>query len=160
MNWSDVLNDPSLQNLPYKIELNERGQIVMSPASNKHGFLQVLIAIQLNSLVSSGHVLSECSIASPKGVKVADVVWGSQDFFDAQAFNTPLNQAPELCVEVVSPGNSYVEMAEKQRLYLQQGAKEVWFCSLSGDVTFFDVEGELERSMLFPNFPLKLYLPY
>ncbi len=49
MQWSDVLNDKSLSNLPYKIELNEYGQIVMSPASNQHGFLQVEIAFFLRS---------------------------------------------------------------------------------------------------------------
>ena len=45
MQLSEVLNDPSLKNLPYKIELNEYGQIVMSPASNKHGLLQAEIAL-------------------------------------------------------------------------------------------------------------------
>jgi len=57
MQWQDVINDKSLQDLPYKIELNEHGNIVMSPASNKqevqtshlaahvkdYGFLVVLI---------------------------------------------------------------------------------------------------------------------
>ena len=30
MQWAEVLQDPSLQDLPYKIELNEWGQVVMS----------------------------------------------------------------------------------------------------------------------------------
>ena len=30
MQWAEVLRDPSLQDLPYKIELNEWGQVVMS----------------------------------------------------------------------------------------------------------------------------------
>jgi hypothetical protein len=34
MTWSDVLADPSLQNLPYKIELNRAGRIEPSPVSN------------------------------------------------------------------------------------------------------------------------------
>ncbi|RME59856.1 Uma2 family endonuclease, partial [Candidatus Parcubacteria bacterium] len=33
MKWSEVLADPTLQDLPYKIELNEWEQIVMTPAS-------------------------------------------------------------------------------------------------------------------------------
>ena len=40
MQWSDVLEDRSLDNLPYKIEINEWGQIVMSPASNRRGYFQ------------------------------------------------------------------------------------------------------------------------
>lgn len=37
MKWSEVINDKTLQDLPYKIELNEWGHIVMSPVSNLHG---------------------------------------------------------------------------------------------------------------------------
>jgi len=33
LRWAEVMRDPSLQNLPYKIELNARGKIEMSPAS-------------------------------------------------------------------------------------------------------------------------------
>jgi len=40
MQWQEVVNDPSLQDLPYKIELNEYGKIIMSPASNKHSIIQ------------------------------------------------------------------------------------------------------------------------
>jgi hypothetical protein len=36
MQWSEVLEMPYLQNLPFKIELNRFGQILMSPASNLH----------------------------------------------------------------------------------------------------------------------------
>ena len=32
MNWQEICNDPLLRELPYKIELNEWGKIVMSPA--------------------------------------------------------------------------------------------------------------------------------
>ena len=32
MKWQEVLEDKSLQDLTYKIELNRWGQIVMSPA--------------------------------------------------------------------------------------------------------------------------------
>jgi hypothetical protein len=35
MEWIEVLADPVLRDLPYKIELNEYGKIVMSPASNQ-----------------------------------------------------------------------------------------------------------------------------
>ena len=32
MNWQEICNDPLLRELPYKIELNEWGKIVMTPA--------------------------------------------------------------------------------------------------------------------------------
>jgi len=40
MNWDNVLENPLLQNLPFKIELNKWGKILMSPAGNNHGRLQ------------------------------------------------------------------------------------------------------------------------
>ena len=36
MQWQEVVNEQSLQDLPYNIEMNEYGKIIMSPASNKH----------------------------------------------------------------------------------------------------------------------------
>jgi hypothetical protein len=39
MQWADVLADRSLRDLPYKIELDRNGNIIMSPASNRHGRL-------------------------------------------------------------------------------------------------------------------------
>jgi hypothetical protein len=38
--WSELCRDPSLEDLPYKIELNAWGKIEMSPASNRPGRLQ------------------------------------------------------------------------------------------------------------------------
>lgn len=54
MQWQEVCNDPLLQNLPYKIELNRWGQIVMSPAKIKHGFFQNRIGSLLDRLIPSG----------------------------------------------------------------------------------------------------------
>ena len=34
MTWEEIINDPTLQNLPFKIETNRFGQILMSPATN------------------------------------------------------------------------------------------------------------------------------
>jgi len=36
MQWQEVCEHPSLQNLPFKIELNERGQVLMSPVKVYH----------------------------------------------------------------------------------------------------------------------------
>jgi hypothetical protein len=40
MQRQDVLADKSFHDLPYKIELNEKGLIEMSPASFTHSLLQ------------------------------------------------------------------------------------------------------------------------
>ncbi|NOQ35005.1 MAG: Uma2 family endonuclease [Methylococcaceae bacterium] len=154
MQWSEVLQDNSLSNLPYKIELNEYGQILMSPASNLHGFLQVEIAFFLRAK-QSGKVITECSINTPKGVKVADVAWGSTNFFLKNGLETPYQSAPEICVEIVSPSNSQQEMTEKISLYLQQGTKEVWICQQKGEVTIYNSSGKSPVSKFFANLPKK-----
>ncbi|WP_428353136.1 hypothetical protein [Methyloprofundus sp.] len=50
MKWQDVLSDKTLQDLPYKIELNEYGKIEMSPASFIHSLLQGEVAKRLGWL--------------------------------------------------------------------------------------------------------------
>ena len=152
MQWSEVLRDKSLRDLPYKIELNEYGQIIMSPASNQHGFMQVEIAFFLRTR-QFGKVITECSIDTPKGVKVADVVWGTPEFFKQQGLETPYSCAPELCVEILSPSNSTAEMLEKTALYLQQGAKEVWICKQNGQLEIFNHTGQILQSELFAQTP-------
>ena len=156
MNWSDVLADPSLQDLPYKIELNQYGAIVMTPASNRHAILQGKIIKLLLLETSKGSVPVECSVATSKGVRVPDVAWVSEQFLARNGETTPFEQAPELCVEVVSPSNSRAEMEEKIQLYLEQGAKEVWLCSEAGELEFFSADGALDASTLFPGFPQKI----
>jgi Uma2 family endonuclease len=126
MQWSDVVDNPYLQNLPFKIELNRYGKIEMTPASNKHGRLQIKIGALLERKLKQGEALSECSIQTSEGVKVADVAWCSKAFLKLYGYATPYPRAPEICVDIVSPANSTLEMAEKVQLYLQAGAKEVW----------------------------------
>ena len=73
MTWTEIINDPSLHNLQYKIETNERGQIVMSPATNKHSRFQSRISSLLEELMQGGEFITECAIKTSKGVRVADV---------------------------------------------------------------------------------------
>nr|VFJ88707.1 MAG: Putative restriction endonuclease [Candidatus Kentron sp. H]VFJ90823.1 MAG: Putative restriction endonuclease [Candidatus Kentron sp. H]VFJ96933.1 MAG: Putative restriction endonuclease [Candidatus Kentron sp. H] len=143
MQWRQVLADPCLRNLPYKIELNGRGNIEMSPASNRHGFTQTEIAFLLRRHLPHGKTITECAIQTADGVKVADVAWGSEAFFQRRTLEEdPFQQAPEICVEIVSPGNSAGEMKRKVKLYLQQGAREVWLVDLEGNCRFFTDSGE------------------
>jgi len=153
MNWQDVCDDPHLQDLPYKVELNGLGQIVMSPASNEHGRFQTLIAAKLLTSMEGGEVITETSIDTSDGTKVADVSWGSETFYSKNGLVTPLPLAPEICVEIVSPGNTTAEMASKTALYLAQGAKEVWLCDQDGRLTFHTSGGQVDSSVVAKGFP-------
>src|SRR4051812_2035295 len=80
MNWQQVVEDPNLQDLPYKIELNEWGQIVMTPTRLLHGKYQFKIGALLAELVQkAGEIVTECAIQTTQGTKVADVAWFSTE---------------------------------------------------------------------------------
>ena len=156
MNWNEVCKDTLLQDLPYKIELNEWGNIVMSPASNRQGNLQTKIAFHLMSQRPGGTVLTECSVDTAKGVKVADVVWASDAFLQRNRGMTPYVEAPEVCVEIQSPSNADAEMAEKRSLYFARGARECWLCDEDGNLSFFSQQGKMDSSRRFPAMPARI----
>lgn len=146
MDWAEVVNNPLLKDLPFKIELNKWGQLLMSPASNNHGYIQADLVYELRSKLPKGKVITECSVQTTQGVKVADVAWGSDAFFSGYGFKTPYTVAPEICIEVVSPSNSKAEMNQKIRLYLEQGAMEVWLCDQDGEIAYFSTDGKIVQS--------------
>lgn len=143
--WREVLADPSLRDLPYKVETNRGGQIIMSPAKNIHGAYQTRIA-QLLERALAGQTIAECSIATPEGVKVADVAWCSAAFVAKHGFADPYEVAPEICVEIRSPSNAESELQAKVRLYLDAGAREVWLVDVNGRVRIHGRDGPLELS--------------
>ncbi len=130
LTWADVIADPTLQNLPYKIELRD-GKIVMSPAGKTHARLQAAITSEL-SLRPNGVTLTEIAIVAAGGVLVADVAWASDARWARYPDDGPLPVAPEICVEIKSPSNSQKEMAMKASAYLAAGAEEVWIVQLDG----------------------------
>jgi Uma2 family endonuclease len=152
--WHEVIENPLLQNLPFKIELNRFGQILMSPASNKHGILQFKAGQKIESKKKTGLIIIECSILTSDGVKVADVAWASDEFIAEFGDQTPYPKAPEICIEVVSPANSKAEIEEKIRLYLEKGALEVWVISLKGETKFFTHTGQIKASKIVKGFKL------
>lgn len=153
MNWQEVCEHPSLQDLPFKIELNERGEIIMAPVRVAHSAYQGEIGFLLRSQRQGGKVLAECAVKTPKGTKVADVAWASDARFTQIKDEAECSIAPEVCVEVLSLSNTDDEIAEKRKLYFDQGAQEVWLCHSDGAVHFYNAAGRLEQSVLFPHFP-------
>lgn len=91
MRWAEVIDNPLLQDLPFKIELNRWGRI-----ENKR--------------------LREIGLV------------------------TPFPKAPELCVDIESPANSWAEMHVKAGHYLEAGAEEVWVVTLDGKRTVIKPE--------------------
>lgn len=153
MNWADICGNPVLRELPFKIQTDKWGHIVMSPATNEHGMYQAKIVALLSRLLDTGAIITECSVQTREGVKVADVAWASDDFINRNRGENPFRQAPELCVEILSPSNTAIEMEEKKELYFARGTREFWVCDQNGKMAFYQNTGKLDRSALVKNFP-------
>jgi len=154
--WQEIADDPLLSELPYKVETNRRGQIVLSPHKNQHSVVQEQIQGLLGEHAPDGLQPTEFAIATPRGTRVADVVWMSGGRWEEmQKTGDPTTLAPEICIEVMSGSNDWEEMEEKRELYLEAGAEEVWVAGEEGEVRFFADE-ELKGSGVAPEFPSEL----
>ena len=143
--WRDVIEDTNLRDLPYKIETNRVGQLIVSPAMNVHAFYQGRISKMLGQELG-GHTFAGCSVATPEGVKVPDVAWCSDDFLSRDRFEDPYSIAPEICVEIKSPSNAESELQAKVRPYLDAGAIEAGLVDAKGGVRVYGRGGLLAAS--------------
>src|SRR6266567_913460 len=105
--WRELLADRDLARLPHRIETDRHGHILMSPPpAPSHGAKQVNIATLLKQLLPNGIVITECPVSTSDGVKAIDVAWlegaRRQEIDSVVCFT----QAPEICVEILSPSNS------------------------------------------------------
>jgi Uma2 family endonuclease len=156
MTWIEACQDRSLQNLPYKVELNRQGKIILSPTRYKHGFYQTRIASALQTLLPQGRAAVESAIDTPGGTFVADVTWAALERFRINEEQFSCSIAPEICVEIWSMSNTPEELEMKRPLYFHKGALEFWHCDEKGLMTFFSHAGPLEKSSLCPDFPSQI----
>jgi len=156
MNWQQACQHPSLKDLPFRIEINETGQIVMSPVSILHSLYSGKIGNFLISFLKNGAILSECAVRTRKGTKVADVAWVSLERLKliVHEYDSPI--APEICVEVLSESNTEEEMRKKRKLYFETGALEFWICDRNGTMCFYNPKKQMKLSELVPDFPKKI----
>lgn len=124
--WRQLADNPLVAALSYKVELNEKGAIVVSPPTVRHAFIQGFLTRELARQRPEGTTLPECPVETEIGMRVPDVVWALPDFMKQHRNEKELSAAPELCIEVLSPTNTRAEIAEKIAAYLSAGAKEVW----------------------------------
>lgn len=159
--WKELLDDPELARLPYRIETDRYGHIIMTPPPAPfHGQKQNDIGSLLKSLLPDGVVITECPVSTSDGVKAIDVAWVNAERRHEVRTAVCLTRAPEICVEVISPSNTTPEIREKMALYLEAGAKEVWICNANGTIEFYDgaQPRAQERSEICPGFPAHIEL--
>jgi Uma2 family endonuclease len=157
--WDEICHDPVLRKVDHRIETDRFGHILMTvPPGFDHGERQVDIVKALDRLLDEGRAVTECPISTSDGVKAADVVWISKERRARAVRKNVLIEAPEICVEILSPTNTRQEIEHKKGLYFESGADEVWICDLQGHMIFFlkhapETPGP---SHLCPRFPDKL----
>jgi Uma2 family endonuclease len=153
LSWEQLCEDKRFQDLPFKIETNARGQMLMTPTALYHGSNANRIARLLENLMGDGEVIVECAVETADGVKEADTAWVSEALWEKVQDLHASSPAPEICVEVISKSNSMEELMTKRQLLIAAGAKEYWLCDKQGNMRFFDGVKELDQSMMCPGFP-------
>jgi Uma2 family endonuclease len=159
--WDELLANSEVAKIEGRVETDRFGHAVISPlAAPKHGFYQAEIGFQLGDEMRQGQVLFTCPVSTSDGVRAADVAWVSPQRIKELGNLSCFPHAPEICVEVLSPGNSDAEIEEKIALYFEAGAGEVWICGIFGDMKFFSAAGvaPMPASKLCPKFPARIEL--
>jgi Uma2 family endonuclease len=160
--WAELLEDRELARFEGRVETDRHGQIIMNPPpAARHGRIQSTIDYLLHTHATGGSVLTECPISTADGVRAADVAWASDETMRELGDRVCFPRAPEVCVEVLSPRNTKAEIREKTALFFDAGAREVWICAESGDMSFLGREDQaaaLPASKIVPTFPAHVTL--
>ena len=138
--WRQLAQDDSL---PDRYELSEHGEVIlMSPSpTNQHQVLCSEIAYQLRAQLGGKAVTDLAVLTRDAGVRKPDVAWMPGPRWAAVQAGETLLDAPELLVEVLSPGNRRSEIAHKLRAYLASGTTEVIVVALDGSIAFHRADG-------------------
>ena len=115
-----------------KWELSKGVLVEVSPTGNSHTILAVELARVIGNFVKAhklgkvtgeagGYILSE----NPDIVRAPDVGFIAKA--RAKSTDKYFPGAPDLAVEIVSPGDTETEIAKKVREYLDAGTRLIWF---------------------------------
>jgi Uma2 family endonuclease len=152
--------------LPYPAELYD-GKVVYKMANPEHGKIQAKIAAKFDRYLEEnlvGDVMTETNFKlwpdRPKESRIPDVAFVRKGRMPEDWRRFP-PIAPDLAIEIVSPGDDFFEVMDKVDAYLEQGAQIVWLvmskkrevlvCTSAGIHKVRDV---LTASDLLPEFEL------
>ena len=146
--WRQLAGDPLVAAIPFKVELNEKGAIEVSPPTTRHAFLQSFVSHELRLQRPDGTMFTECPVETEIGMRIPDVVWASPEFMRLHGTESEFRAGPDLCVEVLSPTNTRAEIDEKIAAYLAAGAREVWVVGTDGVPEIHTTDGQVAASTL------------
>ena len=131
-----------------RYELSELGEWIVSPKPTPgHQGVAFEVGFQLTSQLGRG-AATEVPVLTDRGVRVPDVIWMRPERWAEKKGYSPLQVVPDVCVEVLSPGNTRPEIMMKIQAYLRGGAREAIVVGLQGEIEFFGPNGKLESSAL------------
>jgi Uma2 family endonuclease len=114
----------------------DRGQLLtMTPAGGLHGLIANRLSVAITSHVNEGRLGIVLSAdtgfkleSDPDTVRAPDVAFIARERIPAEGIPESFwSGAPDLAVEVMSPGDRRSEVDEKIAQYLRLGVKQVWF---------------------------------
>ncbi len=152
---ADMLRVIENLDLPFPWETNGRGQIIMTPVSYDHGNRVIRLDRYMARIAPDWEGVTELGIYTSDGVKAPDMILASPAYHARHKnIRGYVSEAPEICIEVMSPSNSWQEMYEKMPLYFEVGALEVWIVDTEGGISFFAAGNErLSKIRLIPTAP-------
>lgn len=147
--------------------------IQMTPTGNEHGAIELRIGARLLAHVEEqklGKVrVGEVGIyirRNPDTIRAADVLYISSERYAARRSVSYLDVAPELIVEILSPGDSWSEVMQKMRDYFSIGVRVIWIADPAArtvyayrsttDVREFGEQAELVDAEVLPGFSVKV----
>ncbi len=135
-----------------RAETDQFGELILAPLpTNRHQLSCRASQKQLEQQLG-GWAVTSLAINTRIGVRVPDVCWTAEP---SRFTDDPAPSAPEICIEVASPGNSAKGLLDKAAAYLDSGAREAVIVELDSRIRCFDANGERPDSV----FGLRLSLP-
>ncbi len=147
------------------------GEVIeMPPPGFEHGYIESEIAVHLSIFVKANGLGVVCTgeagfllATDPDLVRAPDVAFVRRE----RVVRTPKYYpgAPDLAVEVVSPGDSYSYVSKKVAMWLAHGTEEVWVVDprretvqvfRKGTEVTLDKGDEIDGGDLLPGFRLPL----
>lgn len=114
---------------PFYHELRHGELVSVSRPKIKHSLIQDRLLDFLKPLARPlGRAMAEFPFrALPEyELRDADVAFVTKERLDATDPDDNLHGAPDLAIEILSPSNTAAEMYDKEKLCLENGAKEFW----------------------------------
>ena len=151
-----------------KHELNEGELITMPPPNPRHGHCQARLVAALHEFVASrnlGRVFTESGYRlTARTVRGPDV-----SFVQKSRLQDPdeyFGGAPDLAIEIVSPGDDAADLRDKVKQYLDAGGSAVWVIyprakqievyAPGNRTSLLGLDDALEAPELLPGFRLPL----